>query len=272
VTTEGGYDRLQRFDDVDATGEEAMFFAFLDRIEGLTDVVRRRERSYELLALRPGITAVDVGCGVGTAARDLEKRLEPGGSAHGIDLSAAMIAEAKRRGTRAGLACHFHCASAEQLPFEAGSVHAYRAERLYQHLTNPQAVLGEAFRVLAPGGRIVLIDQDWDLAILDSVNLEIARMVQRAFSNSLVNGTIGRQFRRLLLDAGFGEVSIEADTVAVSDAHQYGFVVDIMKRAALGGGVDSALVESWSADQHQRIEQDRFFMSMTHFLASATRP
>lgn len=271
MTTQDGYDRLERFDAVDATGEEAMFFAFLDRIEGLADVVRRRERSYELLALRSGITAVDVGCGLGAAACDLGKRLGPAGSAHGVDLSEAMIAEAKKRTTRTGLACVFHCASAERLPFETASVHAYRAERLYQHLTNPQTALAEAFRVLAPGSRIVLIDQDWDLAILDSNNLETAREVHRAFSDSLVNGTIGRQFRRLLLDAGFGEVSVEADTVAVGDARQYGFIVDLMRKAALGGGVDSALVESWGADQQRRIEQDRFFMSMTHFLASATR-
>ena len=37
MTTEDGYDRLERFDDVDATGKEAMFFACLDRIEGLAD-------------------------------------------------------------------------------------------------------------------------------------------------------------------------------------------------------------------------------------------
>ncbi len=65
------YAGLQRFDNVDATGDEAMFVGFLERIEQLPDVVARRRRSYELLALRPGDLVADVGCGLGTAAREL---------------------------------------------------------------------------------------------------------------------------------------------------------------------------------------------------------
>lgn len=88
---------LERFDKVDATREQDMFFSFLDRVEVLPDVVRRRQRSYDLLRLKPGQHAVDVGCGLGTAVRDIAARVAPGGHAIGIDLSAAMIAEARRR-------------------------------------------------------------------------------------------------------------------------------------------------------------------------------
>ena len=71
-----------------------MFVGFLERIEQLPDVVARRRRSYELLALRPGDLVADVGCGLGTAARELAAL---GVRVIGFDASEAMVAEAGRR-------------------------------------------------------------------------------------------------------------------------------------------------------------------------------
>jgi len=59
---------LERFDDVDATGEAEMFVRFLERIEQVPDVVARRKRSYELLDVGPVDVVADVGSGLGTAA------------------------------------------------------------------------------------------------------------------------------------------------------------------------------------------------------------
>jgi len=264
------FGHLERFDNVDATGEEQMFFAFLDRVEGLPDVVKRRRRSYELLGIAPGQSVVDVGCGLGTATQELAARVGPSGHAHGVDISEAMIAEAKRRSDAAGVRVRFHTANVESLPLDSGSIHAYRAERLYQHLRDPLRALAEARRVLAVGGRLVLIDQDWDAAFHDSCDLAIARDIHRAFCDSLVNGTVGRQYRRLLLEAGFANVDVCAEAVTTANADQYGFVVDILEKTARGA-IDPQRVDTWVADQRERIANDRFFKVMTHFIATATR-
>lgn len=263
---------LERFDKVDATREQGMFFAFLDRVELLPDVVRRRQRSYDLLRLEPGQHAVDIGCGLGTAVRDIAARVAPEGRAIGIDLSAAMIAEARRRADASRVTATFEEASVEALPLRNGSVQAYRAERLYQHVPNVPLALSEARRVLAPGGRIVLIDQDWDVAVLDADDLAIGREIHRAFCDSLVQGTIGRRFRQLLLDAGFVEVEVQAETVTNAVAEEYGFVVDLLDKTARAAGVDGNRLDAWVADQHRRLASDRFFMVMTHFIATATQP
>jgi ubiquinone/menaquinone biosynthesis C-methylase UbiE len=264
-------ERLERFDRVDATGEQAMFIAFLDRAEALPDVVRRRRRSRELLAPASGARVADVGCGLGTAVRELAHAVGASGRALGIDLSRAMIDEAERRARAAGVSAEFHVAPAERLPVADGALAGYRAERLYQHLPDPAAALAEAHRVLAPGGRIVLVDQDWDAVLLDSDDLATARDVRRAFADSLVNGTVGSQYRRRLLDAGFREVTIEVDAVATDDAGQYGFVVDLFERAARAAGLDARRLDAWRADQDARIAAGRFFLLMPHFVASATR-
>ena len=268
----GQFGGLERFDNVDATGEQAMFFAFLDRVEVLPDVVRRRQRSYDLLRLQLGQRAVDVGCGLGTAARDIAARVGPDGEAIGIDLSAAMIVEATRRAAALGVAATFCEASVDALPVETGSIHAYRAERLYQHVPNVAAALAEARRVIAPRGRIVLIDQDWDLSVLDADDLGISREIHRAFCDSLVQGTIGRRFRRLLLDAGFVDVEVQAETVTSAGAEEYGFVVDLLEKTARASGVDRKRLDAWVQDQSGRVAGGRFFMVMTHFMASAAQP
>jgi SAM-dependent methyltransferase len=110
-----GYEGLERFADVDSTGEEAMFVSFLERIEQLPDVVARRHRSYELLDNGDGELVADVGCGLGTAVRELAAR---GTRAIGFDSSAAMIAEARRRFD--GAEVEYAHADAVDLPLEDG--------------------------------------------------------------------------------------------------------------------------------------------------------
>lgn len=266
------FDNLERFHEVDSTGEQAKFLAFLDRIDRLPDVQRRRKHTYALLELAPGVRVVDVGSGVGTAALEMAALVTPGGCSRGLDLSDAMVQEAARRARAAGLEVRFDQASADALPLESGSVHAYRAERLYVHLADPAAALAEARRVLAPGGRIVLVDQDWDAAFLDADDLRTARMVHDAFTDSLVQGNIGRQFYRLLRDAGFGSVEVKGDAFTSADPEEFGFVVDIIASSARSAGADPGRLEAWVADQKRRIATGRFFAAMTHLIARAVRP
>src|SRR5262245_40204866 len=68
---QGGYTGLNRFDRVDATGEADAFLEFLDRVEALPETQARRRRSFDRMALRPGMAVAEIGCGSGTAARAL---------------------------------------------------------------------------------------------------------------------------------------------------------------------------------------------------------
>ena len=266
------FDRLEKFDHVDRSGEQAKFLAFLDRIDGIADVRERRARSYAMLGVRRGEEVLEVGCGIGTACIEMAALVGPQGSVRGIDLSEAMVAEARRRAAAAGSDARFDVGSATSLALDDASVDAYRAERVYQHLADAPAALAEALRVLRPGGRLLLVDQDWDCALLDADDLATAREVHRAFSDSLVRGTVGRQYHRLLRAAGFSDVRVEAQAVTSTSAAEYGFVVEIIASAARNAGVDARRLDGWLADQRRRLGSGDFFMAMTHFIASARRP
>jgi ubiquinone/menaquinone biosynthesis C-methylase UbiE len=250
----------------------AGLLAFLDHQEQAPDVAARRRRSCERLALCAGARVADVGCGAGTAARELAALVLPGGEAAGVDINPPLIEAARARATAAGVPVTFHAANALSLPFADASLDGYRAERLYQHLPDPAAALAEARRVLAPGGRIVLVDQDWDTLVVDSDDLATTRSIVRGFGGGIVNAAVGRRYHRLLAEAGFTDVVVEADAHASRSYDDHGFYVELMAISTEAtGAVARAVVQPWLEDQRERGRQGRFFLAITHFIASARR-
>jgi ubiquinone/menaquinone biosynthesis C-methylase UbiE len=259
--------RLERFADVDATDEAPMFQAFLDRVEQLAAVSARRQRSYVLAQVAPGDQVIDVGCGLGTAATEMAVIVGDEGTVLGVDASDAMVTAATQR--HAASRATFEQGDALDLAVGDATVDVYRAERLYQHLDDPAAAMGEAARVLRPGGRLVLIDQDWDALLFDGADRGLTRSVLRSFSDSIVEGWIGRRFHALLIDAGFAGVEVEAETVVSTDWEEYGMVAGLVARtAAADPNVGPDASEAWLRDQEARAKAGRWVMTMTHFLAS----
>lgn len=246
--------------------------AFLDRVERLPDAVARRRRSYELLKIEKGSHVADIGCGAGTAVFEMDELVRPGGSVTGIDISESLLSAGRTRAARRGIHSALQIGHAEALPFADGSLHGYRAERLYQHVRETAPLLKEAFRVLAPGGRIVLVDQDWDSVLIDSHDLASTRIITRAFAGGIVNSTVGRQYYRLLQDAGFVDVQVFADTPVVTNFDEYRLFPELWAQVTDATGMlDSRTIEAWLADQRNRGATGRFFMAMTHFIALGHR-
>ncbi len=258
--------QMGRFGNVDATNQADKFIAFLERVELAPGAIAVRKRSYELLRPQPGLRVVDVGCGTGRAVAEMkELQME----ATGVDVSEQMISAARRRYPEGD----FRVGGAGALPFENGSLDRYRAERLYQHLDDPAAAIAEAQRVLASGGRIVLVDQDWDSAMVDSDDMETTRRLLRAFSDSIANRWMGRRLRALLLDAGFEDVAVEINTwVRTEEAPLRAFFPSAARAAVDSGALSQAEADAWLAEQERRLGADRLFFAIPLFLASGRKP
>jgi SAM-dependent methyltransferase len=110
-----------------------------------------RERALVRAAFEPlGARVLDIGCGEGATLRNLG---EPEG-ATGIDLFEAKIAFARERLPR----CRFFVGSAYELPFPDGSFDHLLVRDLVHHLDEPERFVQECARVLAPGGRIDVLE------------------------------------------------------------------------------------------------------------------
>jgi SAM-dependent methyltransferase len=155
-------------------GHRAM--RFMQRVHGHGDLIRRprlyecgaviafvgrRRRVYgDLVArsgARPGDHVLDIGCGTGYFSRRAALAVTPGGHVVGIDPSPPVIDYAARR---ASAACTFQLASAQALPYPDASFDVVISSLAIHHVPTddrPRA-LREAYRVLRPGGRLLIAD------------------------------------------------------------------------------------------------------------------
>ncbi|KKU68520.1 MAG: hypothetical protein UX89_C0003G0022 [Parcubacteria group bacterium GW2011_GWA2_47_16] len=105
-----------------------------------------------LLELKKGEKVLDLACGQGLFSREFVKA---GAKVTGVDLSAKLIAIAKERSPRD---IQFHVSSADKLDFlDDNSYDAVVCVSAIQNIKNAAGVMGEMFRVLAPGGRLLIV-------------------------------------------------------------------------------------------------------------------
>jgi ubiquinone/menaquinone biosynthesis C-methylase UbiE len=113
-----------------------------------------------LLELKASDRVLDLGCGTGVLTRMIGDRLDgaAGGESVGIDAAAKMIVVARKK--RATANCRFEVMAAETLGFADASFDAVVSSLFFHHvpLDLKQRALGEACRVLKPGGRLVIAD------------------------------------------------------------------------------------------------------------------
>ena len=109
------------------------------------------------------IDALDAGCGTGFLSLELAAR---GHRVTGIDFAPAMLAEARKKAAAQSLAIRFEEADAEQLPFPATAFDLVMSRHVLWTLPHPEAAIDEWVRVLRPGGRLVVLDGQFDPGFL----------------------------------------------------------------------------------------------------------
>jgi ubiquinone/menaquinone biosynthesis C-methylase UbiE len=116
-----------------------------------------------ILAGRGPLEAFDAGCGTGFLSLELAAR---GHRVTGIDFAPAMLAEARRKAAEHGAPICFEEADAEHLPFASGSFDLAVSRHLLWTLPHPEAAIDEWIRVLRRGGRLAVIDGQFDPGVL----------------------------------------------------------------------------------------------------------
>lgn len=239
--------------------------ALLDASDRLPGVAELRARSYELLGAEPGAPMVDVGCGAGRAVAELAER---GVKAVGVDPAQQMITVAGGRWPQAD----FRIAGAYELPLADTTMDGYRADKVFHELAEPERALAEARRVLALGGRIVLVGQDWDTFVIDSDDPALTPTIVHARADFVPGPRAARRYRNLLFDAGFDDVTVEVHTGVFAGAAMLPAVVGLAEGACSAGAVSRAQTDAWIDEQRRRAEGDRFFLALPMFVAAGTAP
>jgi SAM-dependent methyltransferase len=117
------------------------------------------------LAVAPGMTVIEVGCGTGAYTRLIASLLEGKGAAIGIDAQPLLLAQAfelaKQEGW--GAIITFAVGAPEKLPVPDACADLVFCNSLLWRQTDPVAALREMRRALRPGGRILAAEPDGGL-------------------------------------------------------------------------------------------------------------
>ncbi|MCC7032189.1 MAG: methyltransferase domain-containing protein [Acidobacteria bacterium] len=122
-------------------------------------------RTVERLALAPGARVLDLCCGSGASALPAADAVGPAGSVLGVDLTEALVAQARRKAAAQGLRhAAFRCAPVESLTFPPDSFDAVISVFGLFFIEDMAGLLARAWEWLAPGG--VLAITTWGEEVL----------------------------------------------------------------------------------------------------------
>ena len=179
------------FDEGAARGIEAIYRT--------PDVASQRAQTLAALALVPGERVLDIGVGPGLLVDDMAKIVGSDGAVAGIDTSEPMVAMAK---ARCGDDCDLRVGDATALPFEDASFDAVVSTQVLEYVPDLATALREVARVLRPGGRVFVLDTDWDTAVWFTEDRPRMRRVLDAWEAHLHDPCLPRTLGTRLGSAG----------------------------------------------------------------------
>ena len=264
---------IAEFSNVDAAEDPSAFVSFLDEMRGMGSILRGKRTFPSILGLGPGRRVLDVGCGTGDDVIDYAAYVGSNGSAVGVDLSSAMVDEARARARRRRAAAEFVEADAQSLPFPDACFDACVSDRMLQHVHDPARAVAEMARVLVPGGRIVVADIDHELAALDIDDVEVSRAVRRTEIAAIRNPRIGRTLNRHLVRSGFLDVAVKGRVHIWQGGPEYDYegVRRRILELADNGELTRAQADLYVSSIHSRLAEGTYFFAGVMFYASGRK-
>lgn len=264
-------EEITRFTDVDQTKDPLFFTRFLDEANKIPSVVASKPIILEGLQLRGGERVLDVGCGMGADVFEIAPLVSSNGHVTGVDVSAAMIDEARRRAEGRGLPVSFEVRDSQALRFETSSFDAVRSERMLMHVPNAELALSEMSRVLKPGGRMSVFDFDWETQFCDSPYKETTRKITQSFCDGIKNGWIGRKLPRLFRANGVHEVTVKPQTMFLSYPFLELLLGGHVARACDAGVLSHEEADQWWTHLAQAHRTGLFLYGYTAFIVAGVK-
>lgn len=192
-----------------------------------------------LASLREGETVLDLGSGAGFDCFLAARAVGPTGRVIGVDMTPEMLEKARENARKGDYRnVEFRLGEIENLPAADGSVDAVISNCVINLSTAKEKVFAEAYRVLKPGGRVMISDlvlsRDLPAAVAGSL---------AAYAACIAGAVLKDGYLRLMEDAGFREVEVVqesrfdlpvegADTYAGSVAEAFKIPLETLREAA----------------------------------------
>lgn len=247
----------------------------LDRQYAAPALVEQRRRTLEAMALQPGQTALDVGCGPGYLTLEMARQVGARGRVIAVDTSQPMLDIARAR--CAGLdQIEFHLADAAALPCPDASIDVAAAVQVYLFAPDLDVVVRDLARVLRPGGRAVVIDTDWDSVVWHSSDRDRMERLLAVWTQRYANARIPRLLPGALRRAGLKVEHAGAIPLVELDPGEVTYsgsqVTELARYVVSKGGIPAAEANAWEEDLRSLAKRGEYFFSLNRYIFVASKP
>ena len=201
-----------------------------------------------LAELRPGEDVLDLGSGGGLDVLLSARRVAPGGTAYGLDMTPEMLELARRNQAEAGIEnASFLLGTIEAVPLPDAAVDVVISNCVINLAPDKDVVLREAFRVLRPGGRFAVSD----IVLLREIDERLRGVV--ALWTGCVSGALrDTAYLASLATAGFVDPGVEvtrgydrSDLEAMADQLDLARIPDGMRLDEVVDALDGAFASAF---------------------------
>lgn len=162
-----------------------------------------------IAALKPGEVVLDLGSGGGLDVLLAARKVGEHGFVYGVDMTDEMLALARRNAAKAGVPnVEFRKGHIEAIPLPDQTVDVILSNCVINLSPDKGQVLGEALRVLRPGGRFAVSDIVVDGSLDDLPVSEAQIREALSWAGCIAGALTVAQYRSLLADAGFDEIEV----------------------------------------------------------------
>ncbi|MCS7198236.1 MAG: arsenite methyltransferase [Candidatus Bipolaricaulota bacterium] len=182
-----------------------------------------------LADLREGEIVLDLGSGGGIDVFLAAQRVGPRGRAIGVDMTEAMVERARIRAKKLSFSnVEFLLGEIESLPLADASVDVVISNCVINLVPDKARAFSEAFRVLKPGGRLIVSD-----IVTRGKRANFFKGDLRAWASCLAGAIEDKEYLKIISDAGFERVEIIAHSPIPEPAGFYSVTVRAFKPAGL---------------------------------------
>lgn len=256
---------------------DAKAVARLEKTYSSPQIRDQRRRLRSILSARQGEAGLDVGCGVAYLACELAKEVAPGGHIAAIDNSPEAAEASTARVAKEGLAglVDVRVGDATNLEYPDETFDFVVSAQVYCYVPNVARAVSEAARVLRKGGRLVILDSDWDMCVWESKDYSLTRRIIAARSAfQFAHAHLPRKLHRLIRAAGLTLAGAQSFSIIETRYDPNSFSVGIIESMCDGAskqGIAAEEIDRWGADLQSRTSEGEWFFCLSRFVFVATK-
>lgn len=183
---------------------EELGYSVRDMPESATESFAGCGNPVAVASLKEGEVVLDLGSGAGLDMFHAARRVGETGRVIGVDMTPAMIEKAKYGAEQLGLEnVEFRLGDIEDLPVEDGSVDVIISNCVINLAPDKGKVFEEAYRVLRPGGRVMVSDIVLETPLPEDVRDDISY-----YAGCIGGAILKEEYLQLMRDVGFEDVWI----------------------------------------------------------------